>query len=407
MVHIAFAWRRRMVLGLVLILRLMIEADGFTRPSIAVAIHFPAARNTRLDTTSRLYVKRHRLRALNDSNDGRGTNDNRRRTGRASRISRLLSKFSLLAPVWTLLAALYASSNPSTATFFGSANVIHNSLWTLMFAMGLAITPSDITKTISDPKLLAFNALLCYGMVPILALLMSKHPMFIGADTKIGLLLLGSVSGGQASNLFTMISGGNVALSVICTLSTTILGVIATPLLAQLLLGETVFVDVAGVIQSVSALVILPLVLGLGLGQVLPARIMKTISPALPFAGILATMILVAGGASSLSLQTRSFQKVVLPSCLLSLVSGVLALVLVQGLLKETSEASKRALVIETMSKSPTLAYVLACRHFGPWAASVPAAAMVTLAVLGAMVASLWSLLAPISSKAASSSNTQ
>ena len=53
-------------------------------------------------------------------------------------------------------------------------------------------------------------------------------------------------------------------------------------------------------------------------------------------------------------------------------------------------ERKARTLVIETMVKSPTLAYVLALRHFGARAAAVPAAAMVWLAALGAAAASAW-----------------
>ena len=34
-----------------------------------------------------------------------------------------------------------------------------------------------------------------------------------------GIVLLGSVSGGQASNLFTLLARGDVALSVVCTVS--------------------------------------------------------------------------------------------------------------------------------------------------------------------------------------------
>lgn len=323
--------------------------------------------------------------------DHHGSNNPSRHTGGSS----FLSTFSLLAPVWTSLAAVYATTRPSTSTFFGSSKVIQNSLLTLMFAMGLAITPNDVSRALSDPKSLGLNAFLCYGMVPLVAVLLSKYPLFSGPE-RVGLLLLASVSGGQASNLFTMISGGNVALSVICTLSTTLLGVVATPLLAKCMLGQTVLVDLKGVVKSVGSLVLLPLVSGLGIGKVLPSRIMKMISPVLPPLGILATMVLVAGGASNLSLQSQSIWKIVLPSCLLCLVSGASALWFVNTFFKETTPASKRALVIETLSKSPTLAYVLACRHFGSSAATVPAAAMVTLAILGALIASLWSIISPI-----------
>jgi BASS family bile acid:Na+ symporter len=57
---------------------------------------------------------------------------------------------------------------------------------------------------------------------------------------------------------------------------------------------------------------------------------------------------------------------------------------------------ARRTLVVETLSKSPTLAYVLALKHFKRSVASIPAAGMVSLAVIGALVASLWSIIDPI-----------
>lgn len=314
-------------------------------------------------------------------------------------LTNLLSKFPILAPLWTILAAAYAMTNPSSSEIFGTMNVMQNSLFALMFAMGLAITPSDIVKVLSNPRILVVNALLCYGMVPSMALAMSKLVFFSAPNsTVVGLLLLSCVSGGQASNLFTLIAGGDVAMSVICTLSTTLLGVIATPLLAKVLLGESVLVDVQGVFRSVASLVLLPLISGLSLGKLLSPKTMKVISPILPTLGVFATLILVIGGASNVMFGhiSSTWTSVVLPSCLLCLGSGIGAWILIEKLMKGAKETTKRALVIETLSKSPTLAYVLACRHFGHSSGTVPAAAMVTLAVLGALIASLWSTLDPI-----------
>jgi BASS family bile acid:Na+ symporter len=39
--------------------------------------------------------------------------------------------------------------------------------------------------------------------------------------TRVGLILLGCVSGSQASNICALIAGGDVALSIVLTLSTT------------------------------------------------------------------------------------------------------------------------------------------------------------------------------------------
>ena len=56
----------------------------------------------------------------------------------------------------------------------------------------------------------------------------------------------------------------------------------------------------------------------------------------------------------------------------------------------------RRTLVVETLSKSPMIAFVLAKRHFGKGAATIPAAGMVSLAVAGANISSLWGISDPI-----------
>jgi len=216
-----------------------------------------------------------------------------------------------------------------------------------------------------------------------------------------GLILLGCVSGGQASNLFTLLAGGDVALSVVCTLSTTLLGVLLTPLSVQLFLNCFVEVDGVGVLKSVSNLVLFPLLAGLSLGKIKPSLV-KRLEPICPPIGVLATLILVAGGASnSASFLARGDSiKIILASCLIPLLGGGIAWILsyikVNEKIKISEEASRRALVIEVLSKSPTLSYVLAMKHFGRSAAFIPAAAMISLAILGALVATVWTAFDPI-----------
>jgi len=150
------------------------------------------------------------------------------------------------------------------------------------------------------------------------------------------------------------------------------------------------------VLQSVASLVLLPLVCGLSLGRYAP-KFVQRISPFSPIVGVISTLILVAGGAANSALGVDRVS--VLASCLLPVIGGGLALLLsytnLPPLQKKMEETSRRALVIETLSKSPTLAYVLAQKHFGQSAASIPAAGMVSLAVVGAAVASVWSIIAP------------
>jgi predicted Na+-dependent transporter len=65
-----------------------------------------------------------------------------------------------------------------------------------------------------------------------------------------GCVLIGSINGGQASNLCTYIAKGDVALSVIMTTATTVGVTFMTPLLACLLLGTMVPVDAMGIAIS-------------------------------------------------------------------------------------------------------------------------------------------------------------
>jgi BASS family bile acid:Na+ symporter len=267
----------------------------------------------------------------------------------------------------------------------------------LMFAMGLTITPKDLTRAISYPSVLSINALLCFGVMPLLAGSIAKGLSYSSSQT-IGLILLSSVGGGQASNLFTLIAGGDVALSIICTISTTLLGVIATPLLVHQLLGYTVDVNGYGVIKTIASLILLPILSGSFISRIFP-RAIKKISPFLPALGIFSTLILVAGGSSNTFVTASTLAvggsslglSLLVPSCLLSVLGAIIASCVTTAL--KMDEQTRKTLVVETLSKSPTLAYVLAMKHFDLSAASIPAAAMVTLAVIGALVASIWATI--------------
>ena len=201
--------------------------------------------------------------------------------------------FCQLAPLWTLIAAavgIYKAS--SIAQTIGSLSVMQKALSTLMLAMGLTITPKDFKEAAKKPSIIFLNAFLCFGMMPLISMGIASALNYNPNQTA-GIILLGSVSGGQASNLFTLLAGGDVALSVVCTISTTFLGVLATPLLIKYLLQTVVEVRFMSVLQSVANLVLLPLSIGLITGKIAP-RLVKNISPFCPIIGVLSTMILVA-----------------------------------------------------------------------------------------------------------------
>jgi BASS family bile acid:Na+ symporter len=93
------------------------------------------------------------------------------------------------------------------------------------------------------------NFLACYAMMPALAYFIARAlnlpPPFLA-----GCVLVGSINGGQASNLCTYIAKGDVALSVIMTTATTVGTIFMTPLIAKMVLGTVVSVDAIGIVKS-------------------------------------------------------------------------------------------------------------------------------------------------------------
>jgi BASS family bile acid:Na+ symporter len=118
-----------------------------------------------------------------------------------------------------------------------------------MLSMGITLTPQDFAKVASRPNATLMQFALCYGLMPYLAWGLGKA--FGLSDALVaGMVLVGSINGGQASNLCTYIARGNVALSVLMTTATTLGAIFMTPLLCKVIMGAVVPVDAAGIAIS-------------------------------------------------------------------------------------------------------------------------------------------------------------
>jgi len=356
--------------------------DSISR-SISLQTRLPLHIHQHQLTTRQKFVQHDNINMSSDSSQYRGSIS----------FAEVSKKFCALSPLWTILSAGFAMKNPSFIGSTISLSVMQSALGILMLSMGLSITPSDILRAIQKPYIILLNILLCFGMMPMLSTFIASL-LHLSPDHKIGLILLGCVSGGQASNLFALLAGGDVALSVACTLSTTLLGIVAIPMLAERMLKTVVVVDSIGVLKSVAQLVLGPLLIGLSVGTIKPSLTEK-LKSFFPVVGVLATLVLVSGGASSCTNIISSGTNILLASYLLPLLGGFMAWI-VSFLKPSMAESSRRTLVVETLSKSPTLAYVLSQKHFAEASAAIPAASMVSLAIIGAVVATFWQALDPI-----------
>lgn len=153
-----------------------------------------------------------------------------------------------LFPVWTVLFTGIALKSPSSFAWF-TTEYFTAGLAALMLSMGITLTPQDFLDVMQEPVAVLMQFSLCYAMMPALALVLGKA-FGLPSSLLAGMVLVGSINGGQASNLCTYIAKGNVALSVLMTTATTVGAIFMTPLICKLLLGAVVPVDAVGIAMS-------------------------------------------------------------------------------------------------------------------------------------------------------------
>lgn len=198
-----------------------------------------------------------------------------------------------------------------------------------MLSMGITLTPNDFKEVAAKPVPVIMQFSLCYGMMPILAMALGKA-FKLDPALLAGMVLVGSINGGQASNLCTYIARGNVALSVLMTTATTIGAIFMTPLLCKGLLGAVVPVDAAGIAKSTievrtlsclliyqwlvvaiilmfiphnhrfTQVVLAPIAVGMSLNKFFP-NFVKKILPFAPVVGVVSTCLLVASAVAQVA----------------------------------------------------------------------------------------------------------
>ena len=263
-------------------------------------------------------------------------------------------------------------------------------LGVIMFGMGLTLKPEDFRVVFSRPRDVFIGCLAQFTVMPLLAFALARLFALNEALT-IGVILVGCCPGGTASNVITYLAKGDLALSVGMTATSTLLAPVLTPLLVLLLVGESVDVNVAGMLLSILWVVILPIALGL-LAKRLWPRTTEKAAACLPAVSSLAicliVLIVIAANAHKLLSSGWIIVLVVMLHNILGLALGYLI-----GALLRLPAAKRRAISIEVGMQNSGLASSLATLHFAAYPlAAIPGAVFsVWHNISGAIVARIYS----------------
>jgi BASS family bile acid:Na+ symporter len=157
-------------------------------------------------------------------------------------------------------------------------NFDSSSLWVLniaiaiiMFGVALGITVNDFKRLFKNPKIVFVGVLSQFILLPaatfLLILMIEPHPSFA-----LGMMMIAACPGGNVSNFFSKMAGGNAALSVSLTAFATLICIFMTPFNLQFWgsmyeptneILKTVSLNPFDLFKLVSLILGIPLILGM------------------------------------------------------------------------------------------------------------------------------------------------
>jgi BASS family bile acid:Na+ symporter len=205
-------------------------------------------------------------------------------------MKKLISATVTLFPIWALLGSAWAYLQPAPWAALKASIV--PLLGLVMFGMGLTLTADDFRRVFRRPALIGLGMAMQFGFMPLLAFGLSCA-LGLSPQLTAGMLLVGCVSGGTASNVITYLARGDTALSITLTFCSTLLAVLATPALTWLYLHHTVQVPATQMLVSILQVVLIPVLTGMAINQFCGRRIAR-LKPVFPLISVTAIVVIIA-----------------------------------------------------------------------------------------------------------------
>ncbi|XP_020105953.1 probable sodium/metabolite cotransporter BASS2, chloroplastic isoform X1 [Ananas comosus] len=331
-----------------------------------------------------------------------------------SQYEKIVELLTTLFPVWVILGTIIGIYKPSAVTWL-ETDLFTVGLGFLMLSMGLTLTFEDFRRCMRNPWTVGVGFLAQYMIKPMLGFVIAMS-LKLSAPLATGLILVSCCPGGQASNVATYISKGNVALSVLMTTCSTIGAIVMTPLLTKLLAGQLVPVDAAvrtskflhvklykclhmmlkenyfffqGLAISTFQVVLVPTIVGVLSHEYFP-KFTERIITLTPLIGVILTTLLCASPIGQVSevLKAQGAQLIV-PVALLHAAAFALGYWLSR--FSSFGESTSRTISIECGMQSSALGFLLAQKHFTNPLVAVPSAvSVVCMALGGSALAVFW-----------------
>ena len=166
--------------------------------------------------------------------------------------------------IWIFTAVTASMFYPQYFTSIGDFQLkllIVPLLQIIMFGMGSQMSMDDFTGVIKMPKGVIIGVGAHYLIMPLVAFAISRIFNF-PPEIAAGIILIGCVPSGLASNVMSYIAHANLALAVTIGAISTLISPFVTPLLMKLLGGQYIEVNFWSMMLDILNMIILPIVAG-------------------------------------------------------------------------------------------------------------------------------------------------
>ena len=214
--------------------------------------------------------------------------------------------FFIVILLAVVISLIYPNSFKWVLSNYNGINIINLLLSIVLFTMGTTLKVDDFINVFKNPKAITVGISAQYVIMPLMALTLSSA---FSLDTALtaGLILVGTVPGGTASDVITFLAKGDVALSVSLTAVSTVISPILTPIITLLLIGNQIQFNPVDMFISIIEIVIVPIILGLILNYRFP-NFCEKLKDYLPTVSSIVICLIVAGvfGANKQAILTSS-----------------------------------------------------------------------------------------------------
>ena len=250
-------------------------------------------------------------------------------------------------------------------------------LFIIMIGIGMTLTIRDFRQVAVYPKGIIVGTIAQILVMPLIAFMLATL-LAVPPAIAVGLVIIAACPGGTTSNLFVLLSRGNIALSIVLTVSASLITILTLPLFTNIALQyymgteEDIVLPVWKTVGMLIGIVLFPVAIGMVVRTRKPEVARKAEGIVSIFGGIVLAVLIVAL-VYGVRDQIWELLKQAGPATILLNLAGI-GLGLAAGRMAGLTQRESLAVAVELGVKNGTIALMVTLTLLESSAMSIPAA---------------------------------